>query len=86
MGEKWRESGRKVEGEWEKGGGRVGEKEMGRKERREQEHKQLKDIGRMKTSFNVIQMVDPFWSFSKHTTPTLNTHLVDVFLQYISPR
>ena len=23
VGEKWRESGRKVEGEWEKGGGRV---------------------------------------------------------------
>ena len=84
-GKRWRERGRKVEGEREKGGGRVGEKELGRKERKEQEHKQ-RLIGTMKTSLNVIQMVDPFWSFSKHTTPTLNTHLVDVFLQYISPR
>ena len=32
-----------MEGEWEKGGGRVGEKEIGRKERREQEHKHLKN-------------------------------------------
>ena len=109
VGERWRESGRKVEGEWEKcggrvgemvegewekGGGRVGERwresgrerdgEEGKKRARAQAIKRL--IGRMKTSFNVIQMVDPFWSFSKHTTPTLNTHLVDVFLQYISPR
>ena len=41
---------------------------MWKKERREQEHKQL-------TSLNVIQMVDPFWSFPKHTTPTLNTYV-----------
>ena len=35
---------RKVEGEWVRKRWGVGEKEMGRRERKEQEHKQLKDL------------------------------------------